>query len=646
MRLLVVLASLASLLSAADAEAGRKQYASRCAMCHGADANGGERGPSITAKLERSDLELMKLISDGIPGKGMPATNADGGQVRDIIAFLRTVQTVRDTAQPERISLVNGATLNGIVRGRSNFDMQVQTPTSIHLLRRQGEGWREARSGAGWPTYHGTPAGNRHSTLREIHTGNVSRLALRWSHSIAGAGRLQVTPVVVDGVMYVTAVNQVQALDSGTGRLIWRYQRPRSTGLVGDAASGINRGVSIAGPRLFVVTDNAHLLALDRFTGKLLWDRVMADSREHYGATAAPLTVHDLVISGISGGDEGVRGFLAAYRQDTGERVWQFHTIPKRGEPLAETWKGDALEHGCATTWLTGTYDPSLDLLLWPTGNPCPDYNGDGRIGDNLYSDSVLALNPRTGALRWYYQFTPHDTHDWDAQQPLLAVDAQWQGRPRKLLLQANRNGFFYVLDRETGKPLLATPFVKKLTWASSIGADGRPVRNPAAEPTLEGVRACPAVEGATNWFSSAFHPGTQLFYVQALEKCNIYTKKPGRWIQGQSYYDGDTKAVPGESGQKFLRAIDIRTGKTAWEYAQQGPANSWGGVLTTDGGLVLFGEDSGALAAADARTGKLLWQLPLNEIWKASPMTYEMDGRQYIAVAAGSSVMAFGLIE
>ncbi|MBI4910388.1 MAG: PQQ-binding-like beta-propeller repeat protein [Acidobacteria bacterium] len=629
---------------AADAEAGRKQYAARCAMCHGADGAGGERGPGITAKLDRPDLELMKLIADGLPAKGMPPTNADGGQVRDIIAFLRTIQTVNDTSVRERIRLASGAVIEGVVRGRSNFSMQVQMEDGIRLLRRVSDGWQDAKAGAGWGSYHGAENGNRHSKLRQIDTSNVARMSLRWAYSIPSAGRLQVTPVVVDGVMYVTAVNQVHALDSGTGRVIWKYQRPRSSGLVGDAASGINRGVAVAGRRLFMVTDNAHLLAIDRITGKLLWDREMADSRDHYGATAAPLVIHGLVVSGISGGDEGVRGFLAAFSQETGERVWQFWTVPKRGEPLAETWKGDALEHGCATTWLTGSYDASQDLLLWPTGNPCPDYNGDGRIGDNLYSDSVLALEPRTGKLRWHYQFTPHDTHDWDAQEPLLLVDAEWQGRVRKLVLQANRNGFFYVLDRETGRPLLAKPFVKKLTWAREIGPDGRPVLNPGALPAEAGVRACPAVEGATNWFSSAFHPGTQLFYVQALEKCNIYTKKPGEWVRGQSYYDGTAKGVPGEPGQKFLRAIDFRTGKVVWEYAQSGTANSWGGVLSTDGGLVFFGEDSGAFAAADAKTGKLLWHVPLNETWKASPMTYEMDGRQLVGVAAGGSVMVFGV--
>ena len=327
-----------------------------------------------------------------------------------------------------------------------------------------------------WPTYHGNMSGNRFSPLNQINTGNVQRLAPKWMFPLPSAPRpLQVTPVVVDGVMYVTSVNEAYALDARNGREIWHYSRPRSQGLAGDAASGINRGVAVLGDRVFMVTDNAHLFALHRFTGQLLWDVEMADSRQNYGSTGAPLVVNDLVIAGVSGGDEGVRGFLDAYKASTGERVWRFWTVPAPGEPGSETWSGRAIEHGCGATWLTGTYDPEARLLYWPTGNPCPDYNGDERKGDNLYTASVLALDPATGKLKWHYQFTPHDLHDWDATETPVLVDAKFRGQPRKLLLHGNRNGFFYVLDRLTGKVLLAEPFVKKLTWASGIGPDGRP---------------------------------------------------------------------------------------------------------------------------------------------------------------------------
>ena len=461
---------------------------------------------------------------------------------------------------------------------------------------------------------------------------------------IPGGRRLEVTPLVADGVMYVTAANQAFALDPRSGRQIWHYARPLTKGVIGDAAGGINRGLALLGDRLFMVTDHAHLIALRRASGQLLWDVEVADYRQHYGATSAPLVVKDLVITGTSGGDEGARGLISAHRVSTGERVWRFFTMPAPGEPRSETWVGRAIEHGCSAPWLTGTYDARAELLYWTTGNPCPDYNGSERQGDNLYSNSVLALEPGTGKLRWYYQYTPHDLHDWDAAQTPMLIEAPFAGRPRSLLAQANRNGFFYVLDRLTGELLLAKPFVKKLTWASGIGKDGRPQLLPDNDPTPQGTRSCPAVEGATNWMSTAYHPELRLFYVMALEKCSIYYQSSSWWEPGKSFYGGGTRRVPGEVPRKVLRALDVQTGRVVWEYPQIGAADTWGGVLSTAGGLVFFGDDSGALAAVDARSGKPLWHFHLNAGWKASPMTYLLDGKQYLAVASGSQILAFGL--
>src|SRR5579884_464641 len=749
-------------VSAQSIAAGRDQFQRLCAGCHGAEGAGGERGPDIVSSRRTrrlNDQELGELIRNGIPAAGMPAFPLNGGQMREIVAYVRSLiapaaespapgdaaageafffgeggcaachmvkgrggisgpdlsdlgrrrrsaeidqalrapGTVRTPGyEVATVRLRNGRSIRGFLRNESNYDLQLQDFTgAFHLLRQEqisgitrekesimppleaapaerqnllayltrlsgspGPARQPVSETAGavtfadllnpkpgeWPTYHGRLSGNRYSPLRQIGASNVSGLAPRWIFQIPNAGRLETTPVVVNGVMYVTAVNEVYALDAGTGRQIWHYARPRSRGLVGDAAGGINRGVAVLGDRVFLVTDNAHLIALHRVTGGLLWDVEMADSRQNYGATSAPLAVKDLVISGVSGGDEGVRGFVAAYKAATGERVWRFWTIPAPGEPLAKTWAGKALEHGCGTAWLTGTYDPETDLLFWGAGNPCPDYNGDERQGDNLYSSSVLALRPETGELKWYYQYTPNDVHDWDAEQTPMVVDAEFQGRSRRLLLQANRNGFFYVLDRTDGSLLRATPFVEKLTWASGIGPDGRPRLLPGAEPTPEGVRACPAVEGATNWMSSAYNPETGLFYLMALEKCNIYRKSPEVWEPGKSFYGGSTKDIPGEPGKKYLRAIDLRSGKIAWEYPQIGPATTWGGVLATAGGLVFFCDDSGAFAAVDAKTGKLLWHFSTSQSWRASPMTYMADGRQFVAVAAGSVILAFGL--
>ena len=564
--------------------------------------------------------EIAELVRENV--SLMPEVKATEEEMRNLLAYLSRLSG----AEPIAESTINSSSVETVNREGISF-AEIAEP-------RLGD----------WPTYHSHLSGNRHSPLRQIHTGNVSQLAPKWIFSIPNARRLEVTPVVVDGVMYVTTANRAYALDARSGRQIWRYQRPLTKGLVGDAAGAINRGVAILGDKVFMVTDHAHLIALHRLTGRLLWDVEMADHREHYGATSAPLVVKDLVISGISGGDEGVRGFLAAYKVSTGERVWRFWTIPAPGEPLSETWVGNALPHGCAATWLTGTYDAQANLLYWTTGNPCPDYNGDERKGDNLYSDSALALEPETGKLRWHYQFTPHDLHDWDAQQTPMLIDAEFKGRRRQLLAQANRNGFFYVLDRMTGELLLAKPFIEQSTWASGIGTDGRPQLLSGGAPTPAGVKTCPAVEGATNWMSTAYDPETGLFYVMALEKCDIYSKSPEPWERGKSFYGGGTRGAPDEPGRKYLRAIDLQTGKTVWQYPQIGPGNSWGGALSTAGGLVFFGDDSGAFAAVEAKSGKPLWYFHTNESWKASPMTYLAGGKQYVAVAAGSNILAFGL--
>jgi alcohol dehydrogenase (cytochrome c) len=401
----------------------------------------------------------------------------------------------------------------------------------------------------------------------------------------------------------------------------------------------------VLGDRVFLQTDHAHVLALHRLTGQLLWDVEMADYRRHYGATSAPLVVNNLVVAGVSGGDEGNRGFLDAYDAETGQRKWRFWTVPAPGEPGSETWVGKAWEHGCAATWFTGTYDPEARMLYWPTGNPCPDYNGDERKGDNLYSNSVLALDPDTGRLKWHFQFTPHDLHDWDATEIPMLVDTTFGGRPQKLLLHADRNGFFYVLNRLTGELLLAEPFVKMLTWASAIGKDGRPRLLPDQEPTIQGTRVCPSVAGATNWPSMSFNPATGLFYLMAQESCSIFTKNSQWWEQGKSFYGGDTRRSPGDVSMKYVRAIDVRTGTIVWEIPGVGGGILASGLMSTAGGLVFYGDSSGgAFVAADAKTGTPLWHFTSGQSWKAGPMTYAIDGRQYVAVAAGPTIISFVL--
>ena len=379
-------------------------------------------------------------------------------------------------------------------------------------------------------------------------------------------------------------------------------------------------------------------------TGRLLWRPRWAITWS-ITAALAPLVVKDLVIGGVGSGDEGIRGFLAAYDVNTGAERWRFWTVPAPGEPLSETWKGSVLPHGCGGTWLTGTYDPDLDMLYWPVGNPCPDMNGDEREGDNLYSDSILALDPDTGALKWHYQYTPHDEFDWDANQTPVLIDRDWQGKPRKLLLHANRNGFFYVLDRVTGELLRAEPFVEKMTWATHIDENGRPVLADNQRPTFAGNIVCPGMAGATNWPSPAYNPQTGLYVVQATEYCQIYNKREETWQQGKGFFGGSAKNVPGERKKRYLRALNVDTGKVEWDvYQGDGGWRTWGGVLSTASGLIFYGDDSGAFAAVRASNGEILWHFNMDAMWHSSPMTYTVDGKQYIATAASRGVAVFAL--
>jgi alcohol dehydrogenase (cytochrome c) len=639
---------IASSAAAQTPNPGRTTYASRCSGCHGSNGGGGELGPSIVARVPaRTDEELTTVIRQGLPTAGMPASpNLSDTEVRELIGFLRTLRP-REGSGPVRtkIALANGSTIEGLVLNQGVGDLQLLgDDRKIHLLRKVGDRYRAVSSQTDWPSYNGQTVGSRYSTLTQINKTTIGRLAPKWMFSLPNTPPLQVTPVVVDGVMYVTSANQCYALDAGSGREIWHYSRPRTKGLIGNAAGGANRGVAVAGDRVFMVTDHAHIIALNRATGALLWETEMADWRQNYNATGAPLTVGNLVISGSSGGDEGVRGFLAAFDQATGKEVWRFWTVPAPGEPGSETWQGGGIAHPGATTWLTGTYDAELDTIYWPTGNPTPDLYGDDRKGDNLYSDSVIALDAKSGKLKWYFQFTPHDVWDYDAQETPALIDTNWQGKPRKLLVQANRNGFLYVLDRVDGKFLFGTKYIKNVTWATGLSAEGRPLRVPDTEPTLEGRRVCPSLEGASNWYSTSFNPGTGLYYVQTNDKCGVFTKIPMEWAAGRGYMGGSFVQAPDEPAQRVLRAIDIHTGKIVWELPQQGPVTSWGGVLSTAGGVVIFGEDSGSLMAADASSGKPLWSFQTNQNWKASPMTYVFDNKQHVAVAAGSTIVAFAL--
>ncbi len=518
--------------------------------------------------------------------------------------------------------------------GPSSSDIDVEISTADLLAK---------SSGRNWTSYNGDYTGRRFNSLSQITPANVGGLRAQWVFHPGKSDALEGTPVVVNGVMFMTSANDAYALDARTGRVIWHYSRPVTEGLVDDASSHHNRGVALWGSRLYMETDNAHLLCLEAKTGRLLWDVAYAKGNKNYGATSAPLVVKDKVLVGTSGGDDGVRGFVAAFDTTSGEECWRIWTIPGPGEFGSESWPGDMYLRGGATTWMPGTFDPELNTVYWGTSNAAPDFDGGVRPGDDLYTACVLALDPDTGKMKWYFQFTPHDLYDYDAVETPVLLDGMYQGVQRKLLVQANRNGFLYVLDRTNGKFLSAQPFVKKLTWAKGIDANGRPIRS-GLEPSAEGTPVCPDMTGATNWFSPSYNPGTHLFYFMALESCQLYFLKPQEFTEGRDFYATGVKKISGQHGQKILMAYNPETGKLAWEYPQVGMANSWGGTMTTAGGLVFFANDAEAFEAVDALTGRSLWHFSTGQSMHASPMSYAVEGKQYVAIASGSDVFTFAL--
>ena len=495
-----------------------------------------------------------------------------------------------------------------------------------------------------WLSYNGDYSGRRFSGLTGITPANVNQLRAQWAFHVRDAiDGLEVTPVVVNGIMFVTSANDAWAVDARTGRAIWHYARPVTEGLIDDASQHHNRGVGVWHSRVYLETDNAHLLCLDARSGHLLWDVPYAEGNKNYGATSAPLVVKNKVIVGTSGGDDGVRGFVAAFDAETGKQAWRFWTIPGPGAFGSESWPGDAYVRGGGTTWMPGTYDPELNTLYWGTSNPSPDFDGGPRPGDDLYTDCVLALEPDTGKLKWYFQFTPHDLFDYDATETPVLIDSIYKGAPRKLLVEANRNGFLYVLDRTNGKFLSATQFAKNLNWAKGIDQNGRPIRT-EIQPSPAGTQVCPGFAGATNWYSPSYNPGNHLFYFLALEDCGTFFLKPESFAEGRPYYSTGVRRERDAKREKTLVAFNLDTEAFEWRYPQIGQGDSSGGTMTTAGGLVFFGDDSESFEAVDAKNGAPLWHFTTGQKFHASPMSYAVLGKQYVAIASGSDVFSFAL--
>jgi len=498
-----------------------------------------------------------------------------------------------------------------------------------------------------WLTYSGTFRSERFAALDQIDVDNVADLKVTWAYqmqpsSFSGAGLVETTPIVVDGIMYITEPpSTVTALDALTGKQIWTWSPDMPEDVLHIGFPKVNRGVAVLDDAVYVGTLDAHLVALDAATGAVRWDVEVADNKIGFALTLAPLAIDGKIIVGVSGAEAGVRGFVDAYDSATGELLWRFHTIPAPGEPGSETWQGDAWQTGGGSTWLTGSYDHDLELLYWTVGNPAPDWNGDLRPGDNLYSCSLIALDPESGELKWHFQFTPHDTHDWDANQIPILLDAEFDGADRKLVALANRNAFYYLLDRETGEFLHGNQYSRQ-TWAAGLDETGRPIVLPNTDPTEEGNLIWPSLQGATNWFSPSYSPPTQQFFVATRLMGAIYYKAEVEYEPGQPFLGGGEQALSGDEAAGAIRALDVLTGERQWQFDLQSPP--WAGVMATAGGLVIGGSNEGNVFALDARTGDALWNFQTGGAVRSNPMSFAVDGKQRIAVTGGTTLYVFGV--
>lgn len=501
--------------------------------------------------------------------------------------------------------------------------------------------WAALAGDTDWVTYGHTLTGWRYSGLTQITAANIEHLAPSWVFQTHTVARMESTPLVRDGIMYVTGdSNHSWAIDLKSGKQIWHSFREPPHPL--DLCCGeVNRGFAISGDRLFKVTIEDTLMALDRLTGKVLWETELGDYLKGYSGTAAPIVVKNLVITGTGGAEFGIRGFVDAYDMETGKRVWRFHTIPYAGETGGETWAASTQHRVGGSTWVTGTYDADLNTLYWGTGNPGPDMNGDVRPGDNLYTCSLLALDPDTGKLKWHYQYTPHDVHDWDAVGDPVLVDLSIAGQKRKAVVQANRNGHYYALDRVTGKLLFAKPYTE-ISWTSGIGADGRPVPIPHQEPSEEGTRVCPGLGGGHNWQATAYSPRTGLHYFSSTDGCQLFYKTEQQFVEGQWYQLSTVDGIPDAANKQSIAAVEAASGKTKWR--RELLSRPSGGILATASDLIFYGDSAGNLVALDAKSGKTAWHFQTGASINAPPITYEFEGKQFIAIAAGGLVMAFQL--
>ncbi len=604
----------------ADIEAGAQLFRSQCASCHSPDGSGGVGGPAlIRRKLKHgeSDWALYRAVRFGVPNTAMSPHPLPETELWQLVAFLRSINSSDSTS---------GVVGSGASR-----------PVSVNVRYDELAATREPAED--WLTYSGSYGSSRHSALSQINRANVHQLALRWIHEFEGKpAKIEVSPIVRNGIMFVTEPpGRVTALDATTGQQIWAYEHTVSReSLGGEFGAAANRGVAILNDKVFFGTVDARLIAVSAATGTLQWEVAVANDPKRYGISGAPLAYRDLVVTGVATPDmiRGGQGFIAAYDANSGKERWRFMTIPKPGEPGSETWAGNSGREGGAPTWLTGSYDPELDLLIWGVGNPKPVFDAAARRGDNLYTNSAVALRGSTGALVWHFQFTPADDHDWDANQIPVLADQKTPRGTEKRVLWANRNGFYYVLDRVSGKYLNAAPLAHQ-NWTDGLDPQGRPRPPSDSSRNREGFIVYPGSVGATNWWSPSFDPALNLMFVPVLEQGMVYftsASSPPELIGGRPFYTA-------------VRALDAFTGKQVWEYRREPRQvnNTMGGVLSTKGGIV-FGGDQGTFFALDSRTGRPLWSVETGGTIRAAPETFLVGGEQFVAIAAGQDLLTFAL--
>ena len=666
-----------------DTAAGEKIFWGKggCGACHEVNERGGDVGADLSAAGTSSAAtlrgeilnpnappgrgrrrrffgpeSLLVTTRDGRPIRGMRRaedsytlimTGVDGKLYRFDKRDLQAEKATQESLMPTDYGkLLSPAELENLIAYLKCLKARDLTKT-IQASLPDGVGFARLKDSEAepqnWLTYWGGYKSHHFSALNEITPANVHLLQAKWSQQMPGSSVLESTPLVVDGTMYTSGEpGQVFAIDARSGLEIWRYERKQRV-VNPYQTNPYNRGVAILGDRLFLGTLDAAVVALDARTGRELWETQVADTMKGYTLTLAPLAMEGKVIVGVAGGEFGIRGFIDAYDAATGKRLWRFYTIPGAGEPGNSTWSGDSWKRGGAPTWLTGSYDPELNLLYWAVGNPGPDYNGEGREGDDLYSCSVVALDPDTGKLKWYYQFTPGDTRDWDATEDLVLADRVENGRKQKVLLQANRNGMYYVLDRTNGKLLLAKPYVR-VTWNRGYGTDGRPIEAPNQQSTPQGVVVYPTIGGGSNWQSPSYDAAHSMLYVEALDMGNGVRSTPAPYDAGREWLGGGPYQVASDN-RNGVFAIDAETGAVKWKFPVE-KVSPGVGVLATASGLVFVSTVEGNLIALDAKTGKSLWHFQTGGRMNCSPMSYAVDGRQYIAVSAGNVLYSFALPE